>query len=118
MSIFDSGRVRPWIECPAGAPFAATRAAGLGKVRLMLLQSPIFHSNQYHAAAACEHCGGLVRHETWCITRSSVVYYAYEAALDPEKLSLADRLILHALGVQWVENHGPGTCQVSNTRKP
>jgi len=84
----------------------------------MLLQTPIFHSNQYHAGAECEHCAGLVRHEPWCITRNSAVYYAYQAALDPEKLSLADRLILHALGVQWVENRCRGNCQVSNTRKP
>jgi hypothetical protein len=84
----------------------------------MLLQTPIFHSNPYHAGAACEHCAGLVRHEPWCITRNSVVYYAYQAALDPGKLSLADRLILHALGVQWVENRCRENCQVTNTRKP
>ena len=42
---------------------------------------------------------GVVRHENWCITRNEAVSYAYEAVLDAEKLSLGDRLILHALGV-------------------
>ncbi len=27
-----------------------------------------YHSNRYNAQAACEHCGGIVRHEKWCIT--------------------------------------------------
>ena len=59
------------------------------------------HSNKYSADAACEHCEGIVRHEPWCITQSSVVLYAYEAVLDADKLTEGDRIILHALGVKW-----------------
>ncbi|HST12124.1 MAG TPA: hypothetical protein VLL05_17245 [Terriglobales bacterium] len=67
----------------------------------MLIDAAIFHSNRYHAGASCEHCGGLIRHENWCITSNERVFYAYEVVLDPGKLQLTDRLILHALGVIW-----------------
>ncbi|HUA14429.1 MAG TPA: hypothetical protein VMG31_03960 [Verrucomicrobiae bacterium] len=60
-----------------------------------------FHSNQYSAQAQCEHCGGIVRHERWCITCDALVQYAYSAVLEPDKLTLLDRLTLHALGVSW-----------------
>jgi hypothetical protein len=33
--------------------------------------------------------------------------------LDPEKLTLRDRLILHALGASWERNRCQGTCQSS-----
>jgi hypothetical protein len=62
------------------------------------------HSNRYSADSACEHCEGVVRHEAWCITVSSIVLYAYQAALDANKLSMGDQLILHALGVVWRDN--------------
>ena len=58
-----------------------------------------YHSNQYNAQKACEHCGGVVRHEKWCITVDALVQYAYTVVVEPEKLTLKDRLILHALGV-------------------
>lgn len=63
-----------------------------------------YHSNRYCASSACEHCGGVVRHERWCITVDPAVQYAYEVVLDPEKLTLVDRLTLHALGVAWAKN--------------
>lgn len=65
-----------------------------------------YHSNQYNAEATCEHCGGVVRHERWCITRDALVQYAYGVVLDPGKLTLGDLLILHALGVSWQSNAG------------
>jgi len=64
-----------------------------------------YHSNQYNAEATCEHCGGVVRHERWCITRDALVQYAYGVVLDPGKMTLSDRLILHALGVSWQNNN-------------
>ncbi|HZP24276.1 MAG TPA: hypothetical protein VFB04_12560 [Terriglobales bacterium] len=60
-----------------------------------------YHSNKYSADKACEHCEGVVRHEEWCITRNGVVAYAYEAVVDPSKLTWEDQLILHALGAAW-----------------
>ncbi len=69
------------------------------------------HSNKYSADAACEHCDGIVRHEPWCITRSSDVLYAYEAVLDGDKLTEGDRLILHALGVRWTGKICSGACK-------
>lgn len=52
------------------------------------------HSNQYNEKSACEHCGGVIRHERWCITCDPAVQYAYEVVLDPEKLTLIDRCML------------------------
>jgi len=46
----------------------------------------------------------MARHEKWCITRDALVQYAYRAVLEPERLSIADRLILHALGVCWAQS--------------
>jgi len=75
------------------------------------------HSNKYSAEAACEHCQGVVRHEPWCITRSEAVLYVYEAVLDAEKLTLGDKLILHALGAAWTNTECRGKCQ-STEGKP
>jgi hypothetical protein len=69
-----------------------------------------YHSNQYNAQASCEHCGGIVRHEKWCITCDAIVRYAYAAVVDAEELTLSDRLILHALGVSWTKNGCKGPC--------
>ncbi len=69
------------------------------------------HSNKYNAQIACEHCEGVVRHEPWCITRSPEVLYAYGAVLDADRLTEGDRLILHALGVMWVNNQCAGACK-------
>lgn len=71
------------------------------------------HSNRYNAQSACEHCGGVIRHERWCITCDAFVEYAYGVVLDAEKLTLCDRLILQALGVSWATNQCQGTCQGS-----
>jgi hypothetical protein len=60
---------------------------------------------KYSAASSCEHCDGVIRHEPWCVTVNESVLYAYEVVLDPGKLTLEDQLILHALGVAWVNNY-------------
>ena len=73
-----------------------------------------YHSNQYSAQEACEHCGGIVRHEKWCITRDAAVQYAYSVVVEPENLTLCDRLILHALGVSWEKNPCAGACRRSD----
>jgi hypothetical protein len=39
---------------------------------------------------------------------SQAVRYAYEILRDAKILALEDRLILHALGVRWVDNRGTG----------
>jgi len=70
-----------------------------------------YHSNQGDARSPCEHCGGVIHHERWCITRDALVQYACAAVLDPEKLTLIDRLILHALGVSWQKDPCAGNCQ-------
>ncbi len=77
-----------------------------------------YHSNKYTAEVACEHCQGVVRHEDWCITRSSRVLYAYEAVADSSKLTLQDILILHALGVSWSDHGCRGTCVKDNPSRP
>ena len=70
-----------------------------------------YHSNQCNAGAACEHCGGVVRHERWCITCDALVRYAYGVVLDAEKMTFRDRLILHALGVSWPHPRCQGSCK-------
>ena len=60
-----------------------------------------FHSNRYRAQAACEHCGGTVLHEPWCITLNTEISYAYKIVMDPTALTVGDALILHSLGAAW-----------------
>ncbi len=61
-----------------------------------------YHANKYAAEAACEECGGVVRHAPWCALCNPVMAYANEILQDGSKLSIQDQLILHALGVAWV----------------
>jgi len=70
-----------------------------------------YHGNQHAAQSPCEHCGGSMRHERWCITCNSLVQYVYSVVLDPEKLTLTDFLILHALGVSWEKNCCAENCR-------
>jgi hypothetical protein len=70
-----------------------------------------YHSNRYHADAACEHCQGIIRHERWCISFDAEVHYAYEIVADPTRLTFGDILILHSLGVIWGENSCRDNCQ-------
>ena len=72
-----------------------------------------YHSNQYNEKSACEHCGGVVRHERWCITCDPAVQYAYSVVIDAERLTVTDKLILHALGVVWAKNACNGACQTA-----
>ena len=74
-------------------------------------RSTWYHSNTYTADSACEHSGGIIRHENWCITKNEIVTYAYEAVLDAERLSLGDRIILHALGAVWSGKICAGSCK-------
>ena len=69
-------------------------------------QGSIRYSDRYNADDACKHCGGIIRHEPWCVTCNRRVLEAYEIVLDPAKISLQDELILHALGVIW-NNESP-----------
>ena len=64
--------------------------------------SSIWHSiSQCRVEAACEHCGKILQHETWCITQNPFVQYAVEIILDPHRLTIGDAIILHSLGVTW-----------------
>jgi len=74
-------------------------------------QTRWYHSNRYHAAAACECCQGIVRHEPWCITANGKVQYAYRIVIDPSLLTEEDALILHSLGVTWDGKSCSGNCR-------
>ena len=63
-----------------------------------------YYGNQPSAQNPCDHCGGILRHEKWCITCDPVVQYAYGIVLDVKKLTFRDRLILHSLGVSWEQD--------------
>ena len=65
---------------------------------------PWFDSNRYSTEISCEYCQSA-DHEFWCITQNLEVLRAWQAVLDPAKLSLHDELILHALGVVWVDKN-------------
>jgi hypothetical protein len=69
----------------------------------MSRQSVAQHENPYSADSACAHCEGVTHHESWCLTQSADVRYAFQVALYPQLLTLQDHLILHALGVAWDE---------------
>jgi hypothetical protein len=60
-----------------------------------------YGGSQTHGQPVCEHCGRTARHEKWCVTCNPIVQYAYRIVTDPGRLTLRDRLILHALGVAW-----------------
>lgn len=77
----------------------------------MSMSAAIFHQNRYCAEASCEHCGGVVRHESWCIIVNSLVYYAYQVVVEPSRLTLFDQLILHSLGVSWEAPSCAGKCK-------
>jgi hypothetical protein len=74
-------------------------------------QLPLHCSNQYSAESACVYCEGIVRHESWCVTQSDNVHYAFQAVSNPNELSLGDHLILHALGVAWRAEGLRGSCR-------
>lgn len=58
------------------------------------------------AESACPHCEGIFEHSAWCMTREPRVAYAYLIVRDASKITAGDSLILHSLGVAWVElNH-------------
>ena len=73
-----------------------------------------YHSNQYSADSACEHCAGVIRHTKWCITRNKRVRYAYEIILHPEKMTPYDNLALKGMSVSWCAGLD---CKQSHGRK-
>jgi len=62
---------------------------------------PGSHCNHYSEEGACEHCGGVIRHEGSCLIVNKVVYYAGDVVAGIRELTLHDQLVLHALGVSW-----------------
>lgn len=62
------------------------------------------HSNQYSADSACEHCAGIVSHETWCLVRNAAVAYAFTIVTKPVYISQADHYALHGMGVSWEQS--------------
>ena len=72
----------------------------------MAQNNPVsFHSNQYNAQSACQHCEGIINHECWCGTLNPAVYYACEIVVYPDKLTIGDAIIPHSLGVLWSHLH-------------
>ena len=61
-----------------------------------------YHANRYNAKTACSYCEGVVRHAAWCPLCNPAMAYAYSILDDAGLLTMADRLILHALGVAWM----------------
>lgn len=62
-----------------------------------------YFSDKNKADSACTHCEGIFEHEPWCATRDPRMAYAYQIVADASKITAGDSLILHSLGVAWVE---------------
>ena len=60
-------------------------------------------SNQSDVRPSCAYCEGIFEHEVWCATRDPQVAYAYQIVADASKITAGDSLMLHSLGVAWVE---------------
>ena len=60
-------------------------------------------SSRCNAETACPYCEGIFEHSAWCATQDAQVGYAYQIVADASKLTAGDSLILHSLGVAWVE---------------
>jgi len=64
-------------------------------------QTELSRINPLTVGPVCDHCAGVTSHETWCVTCNAIVRYAYGAVMNGGRLTLADELSLHALGVEW-----------------
>lgn len=60
-----------------------------------------YYGKHVKSPSACALCEGVFAHEAWCASRDPGASYAYQIVLDASKLTLADSLILHSLGVAW-----------------
>ena len=60
----------------------------------------IVHPNRYHAAAACEHCEGIIRHACWCIVLNPRVRYAYQM-FNKGAMSTKDERFLNGMKIKW-----------------
>jgi hypothetical protein len=54
--------------------------------------------------SACQHCEGIFEHTAWCVTREPRMAYAYLIVRDASKITVGDSLILHSLGVAWMDS--------------
>ena len=60
-----------------------------------------YNSNSCSAPSPCAFCEGIFQHAAWCASRDPGASYAYQIVVDASKITLADSLILHSLGVEW-----------------
>ncbi|HEY3975096.1 MAG TPA: hypothetical protein VGM18_18965 [Candidatus Sulfotelmatobacter sp.] len=67
-----------------------------------------YHSKNVAAEPACAYCENIFEHAAWCATRDPQVAYAYRIVEDASKLTAGDSLMLHSLGVAWVETGDTG----------
>lgn len=63
-----------------------------------------YKSKEYKTKAACALCEGMFAHEAWCAARDPGASYAFQIVVDASKLTTGDTLILHSLGVAWLES--------------
>jgi hypothetical protein len=62
-----------------------------------------YRSNHSDAQPSCGYCEGIFEHAAWCATQDPQVAYAYQIAADASKITAGDILMLHSLGVTWIE---------------
>ena len=61
------------------------------------------HANKSNSGTACPYCEGIFEHAGWCVTQHAEVGYAYRIVADASEMTAGDALILHSLGVSWVD---------------
>lgn len=57
-----------------------------------------------NAESACQHCEGTFEHAVWCVTREPRMTYVFLIVRDASKITEGDALILHSLGVTWMDS--------------
>ena len=67
----------------------------------MQTHGPASSNYRYNATCGCEFCGNVLDHQPWCDSQNPRVRYAHEVMVGRARLSQADQLYLHALGVAW-----------------
>ena len=65
----------------------------------------LYQGKENLSQAGCNYCDGITEHAPWCATQDPNVYYAYAIVADSSKITVADELLLHSLGVVWDESH-------------
>src|SRR5437899_2259418 len=92
-----------WLE-PSKLVAPKSETNTRGEDEAMNETNSAYRSNDSQDQSACAHCEGIFEHTAWCATQDLKVAYAYQIVTDASKVTFADSLILHSLGVRWTQS--------------